>query len=137
MMTPLDQEVKKFKDLTEQLVPRLSAVVKTNSKSIVEYDVFNGNALGIHLFNSPRISINRFFATKDAIFPEHSHKEKEWCILYEGSAILKYEDREVILKPGDCAEIEPNTKHSAVYLENSWLVLITIPRGEGMANDEL
>ena len=136
-MIPMEREVEKLKDLTDRIVPRLSAIVKSDQSPLIEYDVINGHAFGIHLFSSCGVSVNRFFATKGGILPEHSHKEKEWCILYDGSVVVKYKDRNVTLKPGDSEMIEPNVPHSAIYLENSWLIIITIPHGEGMAHDKL
>ena len=118
----------------EELIPLLSDITISNSPD-VEYDVKNGTSLGFNLYNNEEIAVQRAFASKDSVFPEHVHKkETEILIVYKGEGICYYGDEEKHMNVGDCIKIEPNINHSWKMLKDTWLIGITIPAVKGYPN---
>lgn len=134
----MNADLQKLQVLTEEVkkaVPRLSAVVKTDLGSLVEYDVANGECFSLSLYSCAEISVNRCFFSGGVRFPSHAHDETEWFILYKGRVIISVEGRsDVELRPGDSLVVPPGVKHSAIVPENSWMLIAAVPASEGFAS---
>ena len=98
-----------------------------------------GSVLAWKLLSLPGIAIAQFFMSKGSSYPEHGHEiAKEWVIVYEGRLsvtvdgsvscghIVNGQSNELVA--GDCVHFERGQIHSAVALEDTWMVAITIPR---------
>ena len=119
-------------DKLEILTNNLPSLVKEESEGYVEYKVGKGTSLGFNLYNNGDIAIQRAFLTKGTTFPTHVHEnEIEILIIYKGSGKLITIKEEKIFKSGETCRVEKGVPHSWEMLEDSWLIGITIPAGEG------
>lgn len=97
------------------------------SQKHVVYDVEGGVCHSYSLFSSPEISVARTFISEGSIFPEHLHEETEYILIFSGSALIRVDGKEKILRPGKCTVHEPNVPHWAKALEDTWFIAISIP----------
>ncbi len=65
------------------------------------------------LVSSPNVRIERILSENHTT-PEgdwYDQDEHEWVIVLEGTATLRFEDREVHMQPGDWIHIPSHTRH--------------------------
>ena len=94
-----------------------------------EYKMDEGECFSWFIHRSGNdIAVHRWFITKGTKFPEHTHPEKEWLIVYGGVMELFLEDgTKITLNKGDSYYVLPNMKHWSTYPENCKFLTITIP----------
>lgn len=118
--------LEKLKQLTEELPPFPKPVGEIDG--FTEYAMTCGKCFGWNLFKSKNVSVDKWFNTKDTVFPKHAHDAKEWIIVYEGSVKI-YDDSNVMceLKVGDSWYSNPNTIHRAEFSDDCSYITITVP----------
>ncbi|MBI9086801.1 MAG: AraC family ligand binding domain-containing protein [Desulfobacterales bacterium] len=66
-------------------------------------------------------------------FPEHKHSQRLWLLCSRGIAVLEFNGKNVDLKMGEYAVIEPMTPHSIhAKTPECTIVMVTIPADPGM-----
>lgn len=100
-----------------------------------EYKMKEGECFAWFIHRSGNdIAIHRWFNSKGTHFPEHTHQEKEWVIVYKGSMELTVNGINRTLKAGDSYYAEPYTIHSAYFNEDCRYITITIPSSKEFPN---
>ena len=126
----------KLKELTEELpaVPKLDDLVEGRdlaNHSII-YKVEEGTSFGFGLLNRPEVAVQELFVSKGTAFPEHVHKnEDEWGIVYKGKMKVVVGNEEIVLNSGDCVKFDKGVIHSSKALEDTWLIVVAVPRIDG------
>jgi len=120
----------KLDNLTNELEDLVSF---RNDRNSTEYTTTEGHkTVAFNLYNNKdKVAVMRAFLDKGQEFPEHKHSEKEYMIIYEGSAKLCIDGEEKILETGDFAYVPPNKPHIFKTLENTWGIWITVPPSKG------
>jgi len=134
-------DLTKLEKQTEKL-DKLDDIVLKRHNSFIEYNVPQGTAIGFGLYSMPEIAVQRVFMSKGTYFPSHTHDERAYIIVYSGKLQMFKEDDdekscflcasdEHILIDGEAAFINPGCKHHGEALEDTWALIVTIPKGEG------
>ena len=90
-----------------------------------------GTSIAFSLLQQEEVSVAKWFNSSGTHFPEHTHEQREWIIVFIGSMFTKVGDEpEKRILPGQSLIIEPNTVHSARFLEDCWYLAITVPKTE-------
>ena len=120
-----------LEQLTEEL-PSLIDLVRSSGEHMVEYETATGAAIGINLYSTPMVSVQRVFMSAGSALVPHQHPdEREWLIVYEGKLEVRYDSKVAILDVGDSVYFNPGSPHSAKALKDTWFLGITVPRAEG------
>ena len=132
-----DNNLARLRDLTGKLPPVLSEFVVTKGADCIEYAGDDGgiNSIGFCLYKNDRVAVQRCYLPKGCSFPVHQHDEKEWLIVFSGEIHATYEDRVVIMFPGQSVYFENHQVHGVYAKENSWVLGVTIPAAEGYPDD--
>ena len=125
--SPLDE----LRELTSKLptIPKLEEF-KKQGVECAEYEMDEGNCISYGLMNNKNISVANTLITSGSAFPEHTHDEKEWVLVYSGMMIAYYGDKKRTMKCGDCVSFEPGVPHRVRALEDTWIIAITIPQSK-------
>jgi quercetin dioxygenase-like cupin family protein len=75
-------------------------------------------------------TVARFELAKGAVVPRHSHSNEQYSFVLEGALMLRFDDGEVVLRPGKMIVIPPNAPHEAVALEACVVMDFFSPRRE-------
>jgi len=95
-----------------------------------------GTSISWNLLSQSEISCAKWYNSNGTEFPEHVHEQREWVVIYKGSMLMTVEGQEEIrLLPGMSMTINPNTKHSARFLEDCWYLAITVPKSEDFPHE--
>jgi quercetin dioxygenase-like cupin family protein len=124
------ESLTKLKLMTEGMAPSLDAFACTTS-NVVEYEMDKGTAIAFGLWKQPNIAVSRTFFSGGSLFPEHSHNEKEYLIVYQGQLDVTVEGKIISVTSGDTITICPGQAHSAEAIGDTRLIAITIPAAEG------
>lgn len=124
----------KLRELTDSL-PRfpepMEPVDIESSNGYREYKMTEGSCFSWFIHRSGNdIAIHRWFCSKGTIFPEHTHQEKEWIIIYSGTMVIQKGGEEIILHKGDSIVNDPLIPHSSTYPEDCKFITIMIPPSE-------
>jgi quercetin dioxygenase-like cupin family protein len=117
-----------LKKLTDDLpaIPKLEYFMR-KEEGHVEYEVGNGTAISYSLLSQSEISVAKTFVSSGGKFPEHKHDEKQFILIFVGSAVIYVDKKRQILKTGECMIFESSVPHRATALEDTWFIVITIP----------
>jgi quercetin dioxygenase-like cupin family protein len=118
-----------MQNATDELVSLL--ISTSENASVVEYRMDSGTCVGVGLMWDKRVSIQRAFLPKGSCFPEHTHNEVEWLIVYDGSLITIIDGVETTNGVGQGIMIPIGSTHSCKANEDTWVIGITIPSSEG------
>ena len=135
----MSPNLEKLKLLTEQLSFR--DIVERRHKNVIEMDMESGTCIGFSLFKTPKVSVARFFASKDSIMPQHKHESMEYIMVYEGEMKTTIYDEDGEIRQelgttiGDSIRITPNYNHSHSFYYDTWAIVVTIPEEEGFPNE--
>ena len=120
-----------LEQLTEEL-PSLDALVQSSSDNLIEYQTENGTIIGVNLYSSPAIGVQRLFMSKGSELPMHQNPDqREWFIIYKGILEVHYDSHTATLGIGDSVYFDPGSPHSAKALKDTWMIGITVPRAKG------
>jgi len=124
----------KIRELTEKL-PSLVDLIRQENKKVTEYKMEenSGDFFGIGLYKTKEVAVQRVFMSKGSFVPLHAHPEAEVGIVYKGKIrVFEHNDRpEKICLPGDIMYFKQNEAHRGELLEDTWMIFITVPAGEG------
>lgn len=135
----MSENLEKLKLLTEQL--NFRDIVERRHKNVIEMDMDQGTCIGFNLFRSPKVSVARFFASKDSIIPKHTHESMEYIMVYEGEMKTTIYDEDGEIRQelgatiGDSIRITPNYNHSHSFSCDTWSIVVTIPEEEAFPNE--
>ena len=120
-------------DKLEELTPKLSKFCSHTNGDMIQYEIERGTSFGFKLLSEKSISAARVFTSKGSRYPKHNHKQREYMLVYKGKIIVHLGDsgEEKILNVGDCIYIPPDTPHYVDFPEDSWVLAVTIPKGDG------
>jgi len=136
----MSESLDALRGLTPKLTPFPDPLVGINGSDKQHYKMIHGDSWGIPLLQEDGISCAKWFFSGGCEFPVHGHTQREWIIIYAGKIIITLinrdkEGRNVTLRAGDSLEIPPETEHSAIALEDTYGLAITIPKAEEWPND--
>ena len=84
---------------------------------------------------------NKYIAVAMAYFPMNSilkmhvhRKEKEITIVYKGTMRVNTSGEYHLVQAGGNITIQPDIPHSALFKEDTYLIMITIPPAKGFPN---
>lgn len=122
---------------TLQELESLTMCLPEFPESIMEHPGFKehqmdcGYSFSWALMDRPEISVANWFNSAGTSFPQHTHTQREWLIVYIGSMYLTVDGGEEIrYGPGHSVLIPPNTVHEARFLEDTFYVAICMPRNK-------
>lgn len=121
--------LERLRELTARL-PDLTVL----SGGAIEYGIQGGTAYGTGLYNVKDVAVQKLFMEKGTTFPEHAHDEFEFCVIYKGRLSVEKEGEKCELGIADFMAFDPGVVHSATALEDTSLILITVPSGKGYPN---
>ena len=101
-----------------------------NTEDFVRFEMDKGNCLARNVETAEDNSwqVTLWFQTKGCKFPRHRHDQKEWIIILNGKAVIKYNGgSQKTLKAGDSLYHDPGTWHSAAFLEDSTYLTVMKP----------
>lgn len=75
-------------------------------------------------------TVARFFLAQGAVVPRHEHESEQYTSVLSGAMKLIFDDREVVLRPGDVLLIASHEPHAAESLEDTTVQDIFAPRRE-------
>jgi len=136
--TDTNTHLEELEKLTNKLT-RFSDIVEERKDKYIIMNMERGTCLGFNLLNKPDVAAADFFVSNGSVFRVHQHKQLEYIIIYKGKMTINIFDSEELkniiethtLEAGECFKIEKGALHSHEYLEDSWVIAITIPREEG------
>ena len=130
----MNKSLEKLRELTEQLPAPLLSTMSTLSSGYGEYEV-DGTCIGFTLHNQAEVAVQRSFICTGTFCPNHEHNSHEFLLVYQGRLVVHLHDTEYPIGVADCIHIEPNTPHSVMATDDSWLLGITVPAEEGYPHD--
>jgi quercetin dioxygenase-like cupin family protein len=126
--------LRELRQMTNDL-PGLQALVLQKSESVIEYECEDGVCIGIGLFKSKDVAIQRTFLSKGAVFPEHKHvNEVEFLLIYTGALEVRKLGKLDHISTVECVKFKKSEMHSLMALENTWMISITIPGSDDYPN---
>jgi quercetin dioxygenase-like cupin family protein len=75
-------------------------------------------------------TVARFDLAEGAVVARHAHENEQITTVVEGALRLDFDDRQVVVKPGELIVIPPNVPHAARALEKTIVVDFFTPRRE-------
>lgn len=124
----------------KKLTLELEDMILEEHESFIEYKPDNGGTfIGFCLHNEPAVAVQRVFMSKETKVAEHTHEENEYCLVYKGKTEISINDdthvaringevsKSRILGVGDAIFFPSGMPHSAVMLEDTWMISVTIP----------
>ena len=129
----MNENLEKLRDLTVNLT--LPTIIDSNN-GYREYKANGGSAFSWTIHRTgDRLLVQRWFASKNCVWQEHSHKGIETIFIYEGSMDLIVDSEKYFLKAGDEITIDREIIHSASILEACKFIVITFdPIEKGYTN---
>ncbi|MBT7082598.1 MAG: cupin domain-containing protein [Chloroflexi bacterium] len=103
---------------------------------VVDYDMVRGMAVAWGLHAEEGVSVARTKFAPDSEFPEHSHEEREFVLVYEGELTLIVEGKPHVVGVGESFTICPGQTHSATNTVLTKVIAITIPASPGYPEGE-
>lgn len=97
-----------------------------------EYKVTNGEMKSHSLFNSDVVAVAKTFISKGAVLDAHVHPDStELIVIMDGELQIHSGRKAMMLPKFSSIKIDKNINHSAVAVEDTWFIAITIPRDYG------
>ena len=106
----------------------MSKLEKTSWKT-VEVEKLN-DLLSRQMISGDNATISQLLLKRGAVVPRHSHVNEQYSWILSGSVKFVFDDREILLGPGDVLLIPANAPHSAIALEDTVDVDFFAPRRE-------
>jgi quercetin dioxygenase-like cupin family protein len=126
----MSENLKKLRELTANLVP-IPDIVTNHESGFVDMRITKGTCLGWKILIDRNTGVHKWFLSKGAEFPNHTHNCKEIMIVYEGEVCVIQNDQESSHKRGDLLVSMPGDEHALIAIEDTWFLTITIPLAEG------
>lgn len=134
MQQKSNKEIIQLKKLTDSLPPiptigDFSSFDKSNN--FITYDLDLGTAFGFSLLSEPEIVVQKAFLSVGTSFPLHTHNESiEYILPYKGKIKATFPDREqeIVCTNNEPLCIKAKEPHKIFALQDTWLILIIVPR---------
>ena len=123
----------KLEQLTLELpqVPSLKDF-KITEDGITTYRLENGVAISENIYSTVDVAIAKTHIPKGTTFNTHLHDMSgEWVIVLDGVLDATIESKTFTLGKYDSIKIDANKPHSAIAVEDTTIIAITVPRDEG------
>ena len=112
-------------------IPTLSDFKHVNG-DVTTYEFDNGVAISENIYSIQDVAIAKTLIPKGTNFNTHQHNiSAEWVIVLDGILDVTIEADSVILKKYDSIKIDAAKPHSAIAVEDTTIIAITVPRDEG------
>lgn len=112
----------------------MSEIQKTSWKAI-EVEKMN-DLLSRQMISGENATISQLLLKRGAVVPRHSHVNEQYSWILSGSVKFMFDDREVLLGPGDILLIPAHAPHSAIALEDTVDIDIFAPRRDDWIRKE-
>lgn len=120
--------IQKLKEITPKLPKFPTPIGDSYDNECQQYKMVQGTCFAWNLMWIEDISVSKWFFSKDTIFPEHSHVEKEIIIIYRGEMNLEYSSGNICnLKRGQVISHPPGVTHKAYFPVDTMAIIVTIP----------
>jgi len=121
----------KLEALTKELT--LGRLSQKKGTAWVEYEVTDGYCLGIGLYHNAESAVQRSIMTAGTVFPRHWHLDAtEILIITHGTLEIREDNKEPFtIGVGELHQFAKGIPHSVVALEDTRLLGITVPAGDG------
>ena len=100
----------------------------------LEYKHVEGTSFGFGIYKTDEVAIQRARGVAGSLFEEHVHDEHEHIVVFSGCLAITMHGKRHVLRLGDGIHIPLGTPHSAEYLEDSWVIAITVPGSKDFPN---
>ena len=104
-----------------------------------EYEMEKGTCYGWHIRKLGSIlSIDRWYNSKDSIFPRHCHKDsKEMFIVYNGKIVFLFDDGTTkTINKSEMYYVDANKYHKSYFPEETEYITITIPPASNFPHED-
>lgn len=132
-------DLDKLRELTASLPPLLPDLIGRDEDRYIEYTPAGGGTfIGFGLFKpgNALVAVQRVFMSAGTVVPSHMHKEVELGLVYRGKLEIDVDGKKSTIGVGDYVYLKPHEPHSAVAVEDTWMIFTTVPAGEGYPNSE-
>lgn len=120
--------LQKLRDLTSHLPEFPCPIDEDSSGKYSEYKMEKGECFSWFIHRSANdIAVHRWFCSKGTVFPEHTHREREWIIIYRGTMVMHKGGEKITLHKGDFIVNEPGISHSSTYPSDCRFLTIMVP----------
>ncbi len=75
-------------------------------------------------------TLARFFLAKGAVVARHEHESEQYSAVLSGALKMIFDNREIVLRPGDVMLISSHEPHAAEALEDTMVQDVFAPRRE-------
>ncbi len=75
-------------------------------------------------------TLARFFLAKGAVVARHAHESEQYSAVLSGALKMIFDNREIVLRPGDVMLISSHEPHAAEALEDTMVQDVFAPRRE-------
>jgi quercetin dioxygenase-like cupin family protein len=110
---------------TEEFVSNL----EKTSWNAIEVEKLN-DLLSRQMISGDNATVAQILLKRGAIVPRHSHVNEQYSWIISGKLKFVFDDREIVVGPGEFLLIPPNVPHSAIAEEDTVDVDIFAPRRE-------
>lgn len=110
-------------------------ILDSNSNGYREYQMEQGECFAWFIHRSGNdVAVHRWFNSGESKFPEHTHPEKEFIVIYKGIMDITKNGETKRLMAGDYIYNEPLAIHSAYFPEDCKYITVTIPPAKEFPN---
>lgn len=117
-------------------MPSFESLITAMHGSFVQYELEKGFAVGHGVLNDHDCAVQKYFATGQSAFPQHTHDEYEYFIVIEGEGKVSIDGKEQAFKPKDFIAIAPGQTHSWYYNTPVRMLAITVPASRGFPDGQ-
>ncbi|MBI3404307.1 MAG: cupin domain-containing protein [Acidobacteria bacterium] len=107
----------------------MSAAVQFTSWDKVEPEQMNDKIVR-QMLSGGQATVARIYLAKGAAVPRHQHISEQYTFVISGLMKLVFDDREVLVRPGDIVLIPSNVPHAAEAVEDTLDIDFFAPRRE-------
>ena len=87
--------------------------------------------------HTPQATVARFNLSKGAVVARHAHVNEQISMVLEGALQIEFDDREVVVRPGELIVVPPDVPHAATALEDTLVQdFFSPPREDWIRNDD-
>lgn len=122
--------MRKLEELTEHL--SFSQITRQNN-GVTQIETEIGTILFLAIFKSKDVAVARVFGSSGSKAKFHIHEGgKEWFIVLSGKINVEFSDKrqDKTIEAGDEICIFSGNLHRACFIEDSWILAITVPADE-------
>ena len=129
------KNLERLSELTKDSVPFFTTLEPfENDLDKVKFKFCKGSGIGIGIFKEEVTAILKASVTKGSVHQSHFHNEREIFIILSGHIEVSSNSSIIYLKKGDMFVLEPEVPHTVSYLEDTEMLVISIPASEDFPN---